>query len=1015
MHRAVNRIWAVILLAVIFISNIYSSSLSSNAVLSATHDELIQMALLRDLETKGKSDDEIKKSILDRENLVTEENSSSQKSQGEYSMNILSADKMTLLENKNVLLEGNVKVSFSFNSDDPEKILSADKMIVDNTVKSVSAYSNVKFEDKNSKSGLSDISADVVTYSYNDGDLVVTGGSTQSERTNNEKTKITFNTSASLLNYRNTDSGLYFLDGYITTDKDKSLSTISAKEIAILDGGDMFLSNAYLKIGRVPLLYIPFFFYPGSRLTINPAFGFSSSRGLFASTTFEVFGKYPNFENNSEESSFASLLKSGDDKDLISNGLYYDVSNIKPSPIQEWAKKSGSYLTLLLDAYEKNGLHAGYDLLLKSNNFKLSSKSGISYSNSITLSEPKIRYYSNNQLDINLSNLNLKASFPFYSDPYSYSDYSGRLTSFSIDSFLGGEQKFPSGSSNVTSYEAYLDSSLSMPKKYLPAFIDSARISSLSLKAKYAYSSYEKSYLMEDIYLPKLNANISGTIFSYKSESIKKEEGEKKEIAFSDYFILTDPLLSPMYEEKNKSSNSGKVTSISLKYSINEELNNSYENKNNAELTNEVLQNKVNGKITLQGNLSDYFSLVEVISPEYSYSFKEESNNEKKDNFTLRSDTTINLSKFGLTYNFNTYLYRLENTITDTTNNKKETIYSFDKENVKSHSLSFSKSYEIFGGKLSPTLKYTIPPLNQSITAGLSYKVSQLTFSLSWNFKEENNVFKSDDIKFSFGALYKYFTSSLSLTYKSANYDPNDFLKPLSLNSSISLRSEDKKYSLTEYLKYTYETNKFDELTATFVSPYLKLTHTGSMTNGLFKNESFDIQTEINSNTMYAYYNRILTKINLNSKFHYAFDNIYATNLSISLNFNFKIQEFLAINFSIVTRNNSFYKYYDNDKLDFSLLYKDLLNSFDFLSNGRYNTGFNMDSLSIELIHYMSDWDLYCKYSASIVSSSVGYEWVPTVSIFLKWKTIPDLKVDENYKKTSGNEWTQATTVYGKK
>ena len=185
MHRAVNRIWAVILLAVIFISNIYSSSLSSNAVLSATHDELIQMALLRDLETEGKSDDEIKKSILDRENLVTEENSSSQKSQGEYSMNILSADKMTLLENKNVLLEGNVKVSFSFNSDDPEKILSADKMIVDNTVKSVSAYSNVKFEDKNSKSGLSDISADVVTYSYNDGDLVVTGGSTQSERTNN--------------------------------------------------------------------------------------------------------------------------------------------------------------------------------------------------------------------------------------------------------------------------------------------------------------------------------------------------------------------------------------------------------------------------------------------------------------------------------------------------------------------------------------------------------------------------------------------------------------------------------------------------------------------------------------------------------------------------------------------------------------------------------------------------------------------------------------------------------------
>ena len=52
---------------------------------------------------------------------------------------------------------------------------------------------------------------------------------------------------------------------------------------------------------------------------------------------------------------------------------------------------------------------------------------------------------------------------------------------------------------------------------------------------------------------------------------------------------------------------------------------------------------------------------------------------------------------------------------------------------------------------------------------------------------------------------------------------------------------------------------------------------------------------------------------------------------------------------------------------------------------------------------------------ASIVSSSVGYEWVPTVSIFLKWKTIPDLKIDENYKKSTLGEWESTSTVYGKK
>ena len=74
-----------------------------------------------------------------------------------------------------------------------------------------------------------------------------------------------------------------------------------------------------------------------------------------------------------------------------------------------------------------------------------------------------------------------------------------------------------------------------------------------------------------------------------------------------------------------------------------------------------------------------------------------------------------------------------------------------------------------------------------------------------------------------------------------------------------------------------------------------------------------------------------------------------------------------------------------------------------------------MDSVSVELVHYMSDWDFYCKYSASIVSSRQGYEWVPTVSFYLKWKTIPDLKVDENYRKTSDGKWQTTTSVYGKK
>lgn len=1021
MNKTVKRFLSVILFTAFILINLFSASITKEAIVSATKQELQMMANLRSIDINGLTDDEVKERLFEYEGLGIEEEKEKEGSSNEYSMNILSADSMSILSSSNILLEGNVKVSFSFSEQDSLKILSSDKMIVDPNVKSVTAYSNVKFVDEDSSSGLSEINADVVTYSYESGDLIVTGGATESERKNNENEKIVFNTSAELLNYRNRDSGLFFTDGYITTDKKKSLSTINAKEIAILDGGDMFLSNAYLKIGRVPILYLPFFFYPGSRLTINPAFGFNSARGLFASSTIEIFGKYPNFSKDTEESSFASLLKSGDKNDLVSNGLYYDKKNKEETPFENWINKSGSYLSILFDAYERFGIHLGYDFLIKGDKYKISSKSGIAYSKSEYNSYKKeLRYYSNSEISLNFKDFTLKALIPFYSDPLVYSNYNSRLTSFSIDSFLGSEQKFPEQSSSINSYEMSFNSSITLPKKLTPFFIDSAKISKIELKGKYNYSTTEKKYLIEDIYLPKLNANISGTIFSFKESENNQEEKENKQIAFSDYFILSDPLLSQMYEDKKvNNSNSSKLSSISLKYSISEELNNSFdkdEEKN--KLINELLKNTLSGKVTLQGNITSLFSFSEIITPEYSYSYNEEKE-EKKDNVTFRSDTTLSLPVIGITYNLNSYLYKSEVVKTKDKYSENQMYWAFNKDNIKAHSISFSKSFKLFYGTLSPSLKYTLKPLTQAINAGLAYKINDLSLSLTWNFKDIDEKIQSDEIKLSLGYLSKYFTYSLSLTYQSSLFDKNDIFKPLSFNSSVSLRSEDKKYSLTEYIKYTYEKNgiynTIDELTTTVVTPYLGLSYSGNLLQGKYSHSSLDLTSDIKTDIMYFWHNRILTQFAVNSKFHYGFENLYATNLSINLSLNFKIQEFLAINLSLKTTNNSFYKYYEDDKMNISLLWEDLKNSFDFISNGRYNTGFTMDSLSIELVHYMTDWNLYCKYSASIVSSTAGYEWVPTVSIFLKWKTIPDLKIDENYKKSTLGEWESTSTVYGKK
>lgn len=1012
----------IALMLLLLSSSLMASSPKAGYISAAGHDELLSMAELRGIDAAGLDDEAVRALLMTYEGLAEGETVSEGEPDGEeYSMQILSSDTVKLLPNSCVMLNGGVSVSFSLADGRSEKILSAESMLVNPEVGMVSAYGSVRYEDKEKDSGLGEISADVVTYVYSSGDLIVSGGTTYSERTNNEDAKITFSTGASLLNYRAADGGIFFSEGSITTGT-SSLSSIKADEIAILDGGDMFLSGAFLSIGRVPVMYLPFFFYPGSRLSLNPAFGFSSSRGLFVSATLELFGKYPSFSESGEESSFASLLRTGDGEDLVSNGLYYDTPGEDQGALAKWAASSGSHMTLLLDAYADSGLHAGIDTLIKAGKFRFSTISGISLTPlEKTLYGEKFRYYSVNDLSLSLTDISLKASFPLYSDPGALSEYSGRLTSYSIDSFFGSEQKFPTGKSTVNDYEATLDASLSLPSSLKPFFIDSARISTLQARAKYTYSSQEKKYIISDVILPRLTGSLSGTIFSLSgSEAESGEEAERKTPAFSDYFILSDPLLAPMYETKAGSTSQSRKYDIYLKYTLSEDLTNSYDwsvQKNTVE--NGEFTSKLTGKLTFAASLTDVISLTQSISPDWSNTFREEGDGAGKNVFSARSDTTVKLPFLGLTYNFNTYVYRMESSFTNGTSESEETWYSFDRENVKAHSLSLSKTFKTSIGDFSPSLKYTLPPLTGSLTAGLSHKAGAFSLSFTEEWKEKDGEYRVESIKLSTGYLGKYYTHSLAADYDCTSFDPSDLLLPLSLTASVSVRSADKKYSLTEYVKYDYESggkyHNFNALTTTLVTPYVGAVYSGTATDGKYAPDYAELTCSISTGKLYAWKNRIVTDFYAKGKLHYAFDNIYGTSLSIKLGLSFTIREFLALNFELVTNNNSFYRCYENDVFSFPLLWQELKNSFDFFGNGRYNTGFTMDSVSVELVHYMSDWDFYCKYSASIVSSRQGYEWVPTVSFYLKWKTIPDLKVDENYRKTSDGKWQTTTSVYGKK
>lgn len=1011
-------------ITILFLLCLFSAEAAQSTVLISQADDtaIVNIARLRGLDTS------LPVSTLRSQLLSMEEDGnisveSIESEEDSYSLEILSADSMSVTEDGLVLLSGNVQVAFTLSDGSPQKKLSADRMLLDPDSSRLSAYSNVVYEDSSEDAGIEYIEADVVTFLYDTADLLVSGGMTSTTRTNNEDEEVTFYTSGDLLNYRSADDGLFFSGGYLTSNPDTAYSSITAESLALLEGGDMFLSDAYLSIGRVPVLYLPFFFFPGSRLSFNPAFGFNSDRGMFLSTTTEIFGTYPGFSRG-EESSFSALLRSESDAEMVSNGLYYEEGEAT-GPLAQWAKESESYLALLADVYQYSGFMLGFDTLIKPvDELTLFSQTSFIVSPDNMNLDRRLRYYSVNEAELSSSFGSIEFSFPIYSDPYVLRQYSNRLTSFSIDSIFGAWQTFPSNvNSDITSYDARLSGSLYLPGKYTNDYVSSMRLSSIRAYASFDWDRTEKRYIVSDITLPAFNFTMSGHLFNFTSGNDETNNDEDTRPDISTMFVLSDPLLYDMYVtgERDERRRENEEYSLSLSYNISERFSHEFEIDSKTEESEDVsLTSDSSVKFTLESELASWLAIEQTLTPSYSYDYDESDDEERTGAFSLLSGTEVSLPFAGLTYELSTYLYR-HNTREDLNEKTVEEVFwSFDSSNVRSHSITYSHTFgnRESTGEFTPSLKYVLPPLKSSIIPRLGYRIGAFTSALSWTFTEKESGsmdYRSEDITLSLGLILDNLTFSFSSTYESEDFSSSEPLAPLSFTSSLSLRSDEGRYSVTESISYdAYDEGQWHvikRLMTVVRVPYLDFTLNFKTAEGRLQADYFQIDTDVDDLTLYAWKNRISFSLSLDGRLRYDFLNPYASSLRLEAGLGFSIAEFIDVNLSIVTANNGFYRYMEDGKFSFSLMWEDLLRSFDFTGDGRRNTQFNMQSFNIELVHYMKDWDLHFMYSASLKSVGNDYTWLPSFSIYLRWNTIPDLKVDQTWEKGLSS-WSRGDSWY---
>lgn len=985
------------------------SALSVHDIFHADSESLRNMAALRGIDT-SLSDDRIRNELYKAEGL--EAVSEREDEEGTYSVLIEGADYLSSSQGV-ITLRGNVSLSFS--KGDDETIMSSDEVVIDTSSSLIVALGNVNFSSQG-ENNAQRIDADIVSFYWEKGNLVVENASTLNERKNSEGEYVNVYSVGERLTYFDNGSAIYE-DGYIASSDDDPLSSISASRITMLPGSDMLIENAVLNIGRVPIFYFPFFFFPGSRITGNPSFGFTSTRGAFLNTTFEIFG-HSQLIDNSDSSSFASIFSDVDESDnLVPRGSYYTTDQ-DLSALESWADASESHMAVMADVYQETGLHLGLDtrinLFDKSLGFDSFSGVALTYTNNAN--ESNFRYYSENSLSYSFSGLSLLLSYPVYSDSNVLVDFGNRITSFSIESLFFQSPSFPSTySSAITSFSRIAELKYSLPSSLRSDYLSSLSISRLRAESRYSWDSRNHKYVIDYIDLPKLTASASGSFFNFEYEDKGEDEEELDE---AELFLLSDPLLYDVFhEDLIREGHAGAVYSIGMGYSINQDLENNLE-YSDGEQSSSSLSSTSSLRLTTELDLGDYFLLRSIITPSYTYE-KEEDEEELSwsDEFLLTNTIEAEIPYIGLKYSLTNRAYEHERMFSDEMLETTDSLWRFDKDHVSTHSISLSKTFSTAAGDFTPSISYTLYPLTGSLTPSLSYRYGDFATSFSYRFQndEENDgAFLSDLIKLSLAYNGTNVISSSSFSYQSADYDGNAFFRPLEISSQFSLRTSDKAYSITEQLEWkgydsasgleNYVSSLKTILSVPYFTCYVDFT-------GPFSSLSLDtVNASIKADDILirGWKNRIYLSLGLSSTLNLDIQNIAASSFTITPSIIFSIAEFLDFRLSFTSSNNNFASYQDErGKFSLSELFNDLVRSFDFFGEGRYNTNFNMSQINLEVVHYMQDWALHCNYSSSVVLSDDVYRFVPQFSIYLSWNTFPDLKIDESWE-MDGDDWIRS-------
>jgi hypothetical protein len=341
-------------------------------------------------------------------------------------------------------------------------------------------------------------------------------------------------------------------DAIISTATDAAPNwSIAASKIWLLPGSEWAIQNAVLRVGEVPLLYIPYFYLPADELVFHPVLGFRPREGSFVQTTTYLLGRPKSAAP--ETNSVMKILGGGTDQQRRQEGFFLRKTGQTAEPY------SGPSLAILFDAYANLGFYLGANAAVPAQGIfgQTDLSGGIALSRTVYLSGTTntpyapatglsdwndaiwfglpvpLRYRLKASGTLKIDRLSLSWAFPLYSDPYVEKDFSTRSENMNWFDILkqgaAAGSAAASGASELGSFDWRLslspyDFDVKILQPAVTGLSLSAISSTLMFKSKVAvpavnsYSPEYKFFYPDRFNLLTLNAALRGALWPWKSK-----------------------------------------------------------------------------------------------------------------------------------------------------------------------------------------------------------------------------------------------------------------------------------------------------------------------------------------------------------------------------------------------------------------------------------------------------------------------------------------------------------------